>query len=270
MRAIYLIICLLVQLSVFAGKGQNTLGARSYGLAGSSILFHDFWSAENNPAGLAHVNEWGAGFSYENHFLLREFANKGFATSYPTKNGAFGLSISQFGFNVFNENKIGLSYGQKLGEKLSMGIQVNYLSTQISEGYGNSSSISGNIGIMADITDELRLAAVLINPNQSSLSEYEDERYPSLLKLGLSYSYSEKVIILSEVVKDIDFDADLKVGIEYHAVEMLYLRLGYATNPAFSTFGFGLDLQQFKLDFASGYDARLGFSPQISLSFQPK
>ena len=110
---------------------------------------------------------------------------------------------------------------------------------------------------------------MVINPNRAKLAEFTDERLPTLLKLGLKYDFSKKVTVFTEVAKDIDFDANVLVAVEYKAIDLLYFRAGYATNPALSSFGFGLNLDQFKLDFASGFDSNLGFSPQVSLSYSP-
>jgi hypothetical protein len=150
-----------------------------------------------------------------------------------------------------------------------MGVQINYSSTQISDGYGQTNSISGNIGLLADLNEDLTISAVVINPNRAKLAEFTDERMPTLLKLGLRYNISEKIIAFTEVAKDIDFDANVRVAIEYKALDLIYFRAGYATNPALSSFGFGLNLDKFKLDFASGFDSNLGFSPQVSLSYSP-
>tara|TARA_R110000868_G_scaffold35937_1_gene128158 strand:+ start:376 stop:1224 length:849 start_codon:yes stop_codon:yes gene_type:complete len=259
----------LFPLLTFAGKEPNTTGARAYGLAGSSILFSDLWSAENNPAGLGFLKEWGAGLSYENQFLQSELATKGAVVAMPTNSGAFGLSVNQFGFSGYSEDKIGLSYGQQLSENFSMGIQINYLSTRIGEGYGSRSAISGNIGMLAKLSEKIDLAAVIINPNSAQKAAFNDERYPTLIKMGLGYTYSKKVRIISEVVKDIDFKTDVKVGMEYQLHEIFSFRMGYATHPSLSSFGFSLNVNQFRMDFASGFDSNLGFSPQVSLSYTP-
>lgn len=270
MRFTVSLITFLFSLSLMAGGEDNIVGARSHAIGQISILHQDLWNAENNPAGLGFQKQFGGGFSYESPFMLNELAYKAAVFAYPTSTGAFGLSVGQFGYSQYSENKIGISYGQRLSKTFALGVQLNYLSTQIAEGgYGSNSALSGTIGLMANISDEFSLAAVVVNPNRAKRSSFQDERYPTLLKLGLAYNFSEKVKLLSEVVKDIDFDANAKVGIEYHAIESLYLRVGYASNPALSTFGFGLLFKDFQVDFASGFHSTLGFTPQISLSFSP-
>jgi len=268
-----ILLTLLFQLlvcSLFAGNDKNIIGAKSFGLAGNAIQFQDIWSAENNPAGLGQLKFWGAGFSYQNQFLLKELATKSLVIAYPINNASFGLTFNQFGFSNYQENKVGIAYGQQLSENFSLGIQLNYFSTQISEGYGNKKALTGNIGLQAKITEELSLAAMAINPNNTKLADFEDERIPSILKLGLAYTFSEKVQVLTELAKDINFESNIKFGLEYQPIELLYLRVGYATTPSLSSFGFGLNLKHFTLDFASSFDSNLGFSPQVSLSYVPK
>ena len=270
MKPLLVILLLISSLTSFAGRDDASTGARANALGNISILHHDFWSAENNPAGLGFVESWGGGISYESPFLINELSYRTGVFAYPVSSGAFGLSVGQFGYSLYNENKIGISYGQRLSKTFSVGVQLNYLSTQIGEGYGSNSALSGTIGLMAKITKELRLAAVVVNPNQAKLSTFQDERYPTLLKLGLAYQISDKVNLLSEVVKDIDYSPLVKVGVEYKALDLIHFRIGYASDPALSTFGFGLNYKDFQLDFASGFHSTLGFTPQISLSFTPR
>ena len=189
--------------------------------------------------------------------------------AYPSKMGAFGLSVGQFGYSLYNENKIGLSYGQRLSDHFSLGIQLNYLNTQIGEGYGSKSAFSGNLGLLAEVSDQVKVAAIIINPNRVKLAEYQNERIPTILKLAVSYEFSEKVILMSEIQKDIDFDYNAILALEYLATDYFYLRAGYGTNPSTSTFGFGVKLKDFDIDIASGFHSTLGFTPQISLSYTP-
>jgi hypothetical protein len=269
MKLNLLIIANLIFFCAFAGKETNSVGARSAGVANSSLLFNDFWSAENNPAGLGFLNSWGGGISYENHFLIKELSYKSMVIGYPTGKGAFGLTVGQLGYNLYQENKIGFSYGQRLSETFSMGIQLNYMNTRISEGYGTKSGLTANIGLIADLSEKIRVAAMVINPGRTKLSDIEDERIPALIKLGFGYKFSKKVSFLSEIEKDIDFDSNAKFGIEYKATELLFFRVGYGTHPSISTFGFGLKLKEFTIDASSSFHSKIGFSPQISISYCP-
>jgi len=75
------------------------------------------------------------------------------------------------------------------------------------------------------------------------------------------------VTVAIESEKDIDQSAIFKTGIEYHVIEKLFVRGGIATNPTYSTVGFGLKLKQFDIDFATNYHQQLGYTPQFSLTY---
>tara|TARA_B110000046_G_scaffold35749_2_gene39099 strand:- start:67817 stop:68152 length:336 start_codon:yes stop_codon:yes gene_type:complete len=107
-KGLLIVITILFTCSTWA-QNEGITGARAYGLAGTSSLISDLWSANNNPAGLASLKKWQVGISYENQFLLSELSNKTAVVTAPVANGSFGLSINQFGYSSFNENRIGLS-----------------------------------------------------------------------------------------------------------------------------------------------------------------
>ena len=258
---------------LFFGKANATdfnspLGARSSALGGASLGLADVWSTANNQAALGFVESLSAGIYYENRFLLKETSLKGGAFVLPVKAGAFGLNVSSFGYSLYNENQIGLSYGQRLGEKIGVGVQLNYLSTRLGGEYGQRNAIAGAVGVLAKVNKELSIGAHVFNPTKTKLASYNDERIPTIMKLGLNYTFSEKVFLALETEKDMDFSPVVKAGLEYHVVEVLYLRGGISTNPTKSSFGFGLQLSSFKLDVASSFHQTLGLTPHISLIYR--
>src|SRR5215210_5975215 len=112
-----------------AGDGNLATGARSSAIGGASSTYGDLWSAYNNQAGLGRVKSISAGITNELRFMVPELSVRGLAIAIPVKkSGVFGLSISYFGYSVYNEKKIGLAYARAFGEKFSAGIQIDYLS----------------------------------------------------------------------------------------------------------------------------------------------
>jgi hypothetical protein len=246
---------------------NHPIGARSAAMAHSTVAVSDVWSTFHNQAGLANVKKMEAGVFYENRFLIPELSLKAISFAIPVKGGAFGASVSHYGFSLYSETKVGVAYSQKLGEKVSAGVQMNYLNTFIGEGYGNKGNFTAEAGVMAELVDGLTLGAHIYNPTRARLSHYNNERIPTVMRLGLHYKLSEKVILLAETLKDTENKPEFKAGMEYQVVEQLYLRAGIGSNPALSTFGFGLNLKQFKLDFATSFHSVLGISPQFGLNY---
>jgi len=255
---------------VFLSKATNNfpIGARSAGLAHTSATLSDVWSTHNNQAGLAFLEKPEAGLYYENRFLVPELSLQGAAFAMPVKNGAFGVSYSRFGFNLYNENKVGLAYAQKFSDKLAASVQLNYMHTFIAENYGNKGFLSAEVGMLYKITNELKVGVHIFNPTRTKLSEYDNERIPTIMRLGLQYDFSDKLFIATEFLKDTDHDLAVKFGMEYHIVESIYLRAGVSTNPWLNAFGVGILLGDFRLDIASSFHSVLGYSPQASLNYR--
>jgi hypothetical protein len=251
-------------------QGDPAGGARSAALGSASVALQDVWSGFNNQAGLASLDKVAGGIFLENRFLVSELTTRGLALALPTNSGVFALSMRNFGYSLYNEGVYGLAYGRKLGDNLSAGLEVDYLTTRIGEGYGSTSAVSFQLGFQFRVNPDLHLAGHASNPARAKLSGFNDERYPSLLRIGASYKIGEKVLMVSEVAKDMDMPAMFRAGIEYHPAEILYIRAGVGGNSFNSSFGFGLDFQTLRIDFASAYSATLGYSPQFSVSYNVK
>lgn len=253
---------------VMAGGEIQPRGARSVGLGNSSIVLQDIWSAFNNQAGLVKIDGLQAGAYYRNMFFVDGLSDQGLVVAYGRGKNAFALDISNFGVDHFSENKVGLAYAMDLGEKLDMGVQLNYHSTRVgNEGSENRNSLTAELSMLAQLSKELQLGFKVFNPSQTKLSDVEDERIPTVMTIGGGYSFNEKVSLVSEVVKDIDLPAIVRAGVEYRVVPTVYLRGGVSTEPTLSSFGAGVVLGQLDLDFAASYHHTLGYSTQISLSY---
>jgi hypothetical protein len=247
--------------------GNDLIGARSAAMGGYNVTLSDVWSANNNQAGLGFMKDLSAGIYYENRFLLSETSYKAGAFVLPLKAGAFGVSVTSFGFELYNETKAGLSYGMQFGDKFAMGVQLNYLNTSLAQEYGSKTSFTGAVGLIAKLSKELSLGVHVYNPTREKLAEYDNERIPTIMKLGLDYRFSDKVIFAVATEKDVNFDAIVNAGIEYHITQRFYLRGGISTNPTQYAFGFGMHLKDFKVDLSSTFHQILGITPGISIIY---
>lgn len=270
-RGVRGVLVMLITLSTYytqAQIGNDVVGANSTGMGGFNSTLSDVWSANNNQAGLGFITDITGGIFYENRFLLKETSYRAGAFAMPVKSGAIGLSVASFGYSAYSETKAGLSYGQRFGDRFAMGVQINYLNTSLNQDYGSRNSITGAVGIISKMSDELSIGVHVYNPTRSKLADYDNERIPTVMKLGLDYRFSKKVMVGVETEKDMNYDAVLKAGIEYHITDIFYLRGGISTNPTLSSFGFGLQMKNFKMDVSSSFHQTLGITPGISLVYQ--
>jgi len=260
----------------YAGGDNHSLSARSAAMGGAGVTLSDLWSVHNNQAGLAGIEYITSGIYYENRFGLKELSVKAGALAIPLPGAGknvLGLSMSYYGYSSYNDSKIGLAYGKKLGDKYSLGIQLDYLQTNIANNYGNHSAFAAEVGFQAELLDNLNMGVHIFNPTRTKMLDYniqDEERteyIPTIMRFGLSYSFSDKVLITAETEKDVYFRQIFKAGVEYRPMEILYLRGGIASDPIYNTFGFGLNLKNFILDFAASKHQVLAYTTQISIAY---
>lgn len=251
-----------------ANNDNYAIGARSAAMGNASVAMSDVWSTHHNQAGLAFMRQISVGANYENRFLIKELSIKSGVVAIPIKFGTIGLSIRNFGYSLYRENKYNLSFAKAFGDKFAAAFAFNYLTTKIAERYGNSAAFVGEVGLQAKPINDLTIGAHLYNPTRAMLSKKAAERLPTIIRFGINYNLSKKVIFALETEKDLSKKTVFKAGVEYAAVKELYLRMGIATNPVLSSFGFGIHLKNFNLDLAANYHQVLGITSQISLAYQ--
>jgi hypothetical protein len=264
----FVILVVYLPLMTTANNDNYPIGARSAAMGNASVSMSDVWSTHHNQAGLAFMRRIALGATYENRFLIKDLSIKSAAAAIPIKYGTIGLSIRNFGYSLYRENKYNLSFAKAFGDKFAAAIAFNYLTTKIAEGYGNSTSFVGEIGLQAKPFTDLTIGAHLYNPTRTMLSKRLADRIPTIIRLGANYNLSKKVILAVETEKDLSKKTVFKAGVEYAVVKEFYLRMGIASNPALSSFGFGIHLKNFNLDLAANYHQVLGITPQLSLVYQ--
>jgi hypothetical protein len=261
----FLLVVFTIVNGLFA-NAQNTPGARITAMGGVGVVHDDVWSGFHNQAGLVHLNGLSAGVYYENRFMMKELSDKGVIAALPYGNSAFALSFRSFGYSAFNNSKAGLAYALKLSDKFSFGVQLNYHTVRIGDIYGTQHNVSFDGGFLYKYNSKLTLAAHVANPNRAKLADYNDERMPSILRLGVGYKFSDKVMLSGEIKKPSDADVSVHGGLEYWVVKEMALRVGFNTLNTFS-FGFGWKTKMLQIDAAAGFNSTLGFTPQIALTY---
>lgn len=253
-----------------AGGSDFYTGARSAGLASCSVTLSDPWSAFNNQAGLAGERCVSAGLFYTNRFLVPELGYSSAAGVIPLKKGnVLALSLSRFGYSLFNEKKAGLAFAKKFGDRFSCGIQTNFIRFFIRDESSRSvSTVTIEAGCITQITESFAVGVHLYNPNRSKLIEYNDERIPAALKLGAACFLSDKVKLLLEGEKESGRKQVIRAGMEYEPLNLFFMRTGITSDPGTVSFGFGFSYGKVKCDVAVEWNPVLGYTPSVSLLFQ--
>jgi hypothetical protein len=219
---------------------------------------------------LAFSENFSAGLWYRNRFMTEGLADQAIAAVIPVGPGAFGVTGQAFGNSLFRRANAGLAYGMRISEKFGVGVRLGYQSIRIAEGYGNDGGLIVEGGFAYQMNKNLGIGVQLQNVNRDQISTSPEQRMPSVIKGGIQYSFSEKVIFASEVWKAEDQDLSVRVGLEYHPLENLLLALGVRTGPSQLSFGFAYLLGDFRFDISSSYHQILGFTPQLGIIYSAK
>jgi hypothetical protein len=255
--------CTLVQ---GQSVGLPTAGSRGMAMGGAAVCFQDVNALFSNPAGTALLPGWSATAFGEQRFLLSEIRAIGAGVALPSGFGSFGLTAQYFGVDAFNQQRLGLTYGRLLFDRLALGGGFHFWNTRINE-YGSQAALSFEIGLQAQINRELWIGVHAYNPARVELAD--GELLPTILSVGLNYHPSSKLHLSGQVSKDIDQPIQFHGGVEYQVIDPLFLRAGFSTQPTQGSFGVALQLgQQIRLDFSSRFHTYLGWSPGFGIVFQ--
>lgn len=266
MKKLHVLICLL-PLWINA-QGSNSIGARSGALLNASTTICDNWSYFNNPGSLGKVTTFSAGISYENRYLLADLQNQALAIAMPTKWGVFSLGTLHQGNVQYKNFRSGLGYALQLAEHFSAGVQFNYQGLRLPNYYGSSHTVTAEAGILVNINPKWNFGASVFNLGQNKLSDYKGDRYSTTLRIGTGFLPSKSVKILAEIDKDIDGPISVKGALEYEVYKNFNFRLGVGNQPVAMAFGFGYRWNEFSFDLSTSYHQVLGWSPQLTFTYE--
>ncbi len=280
---------------------KNDLSSVFYNPAGlGSVKKRSFyfnytkWIADMGVANMA------ISWNFDNYGV---FALHGQIMDYGSFNGTT-ISQNTQGYSDLDVGSVsamalGLGYGNQLTDQFYIGANIKLVSQSLGKndtyiggdvetaGKANSiSDIAFDFGTMYDTNIRSIMLTMSIR-NYSSQQLYENEEFiiPQTFKIGMAAELMElfsepnkdhKVLFALEGVDARDRIQYLNAGVEYTILNMVVLRLGYASNrsqddmsPLSFGAGFLLDTSSFlgKVDFSySSFDAALGNTMRFSIS----
>jgi len=249
-----------------AGSDNYPLGARSAGMASSSVMFTDIWASANNQAGLGYIEQPTAALYYENRLNIKSLSLQSIAVAVPVQSTTIGVNYRYFGFSKYKESKFGLAIAKQIGDKFALGVQMNYFHTHFAEDYGNVGILCAEIGLMCKPVENLIVGAHLFNVTRSKQKVNFDEQMPTIMRLGIGYTIHDKATISVETEKDLRMNVIFKGGLEYSPFGDLFLRCGISSEAMYQyCFGIGYEWKNITVDISFSHHKFLGFSPHISL-----
>lgn len=263
-----LICCILLSIyNSFAGGEYRYVGTRSIapGLGGVSVITP--YAPSSNQAAMGFAEHSSISLYYA-HTGIAEGVNNFMAMGQfkLKKSGAIGFSGSYFGYSMFSDKKIGVAYGLKLADFVSLGAQIDFLNNSI-PGYGSNSAVTFEIGTLFKIGEHIQLGAHVYNPPRVRYGKNTEERVPTVFRLGVTYTKYEKVWVTGEIEQDLDLNLAFRAGIDYKINDYFIVRSGMLTYPLSGTLGVGIDYKSLRFELLGSYQKITGISPHLGMSY---
>ena len=270
MKYFLLLISIIFSQSIYIGQLLQNSGAFSTSIAGLDVNNENIWSINNNIGQLSKLEKTTISISSFQPFLIKDFTTSSFVLGVPTNMGAIGINYSNCGNIHLQMHHIGCGYSLKMGENFQSGIKLNYSQINAGDFYNNNSLFSADIGMGADLSEELKIGAIINNFTFTKMANFNDERLTTNFMFGASYYFSKDLIIHTGIDKNINYPASFLAGINYQPNEKIFLNAGVGSKPSLSSFGFGIIQQNLIFCFATQIHQFLGWSPEISVTYQVK
>ena len=229
----------------------------------------DQFALVNNIAGIATQRKASVFSSYHSYYGFEGVNTLAFGAVVPLREElAAGFSVQRFGDKIYNELSFGLGAAHRIN-RISLGLKASYRQIAV-----NAVSLSLSkkalvleMGGIMQLSSTVYLGAHIYNLAQGSYSGEGSENLPTVLKTGLTYIPTESLRLSGEFVKNTDFPASLRAGLEYEAIPNLFFRTGIASKPYTNHFGLGFAGGSFTFDYAASSHPHLGWSQHLTLGY---
>ena len=266
LKTVYFCFVLFYSLQSKAGNEGFVFGPRALATGQSGLMHTDVWANHNNIGALGWLNSSSLGVSFDNRYNLSSLNQISFAGAAVSKKyGVFGLGLSRFGSEIFNQSRGSLGWSKAFGIA-SIGIQGQWYQVAATD-FPTKHQLVINFGGLAKLTSKLHFGASISNLNQAKASEFQNERIPTIVRAGLTYIPNDKIRLVSEVQKDLDQKSIVKIGIEYEVLKKVWIRTGFSSQIEQVSGGLGVEWRNFQFQYAIANHPQLGWSNSLGINF---
>jgi len=244
---------------------RPSAGAGEAGMGYTCIMKNGFWTSFHNQASLAYNNSFSFGFNYENRFTIKELGTRSVGIIIPAEKASIGVFYSHFGYIDFRREMTGLACGMKLSEKVSAGVQVDYLSERTSGEYNNNQSVTFETGLIVTPSENVSIGIHLFNPVPNSIRK---NYLPTAMRVGTGINLNRLLFAAIEAEIITGSKLNIKTGFEYEAAKKFWLRGGFNTSNSSFSFGLGYLVKIAQIDIGFSTHEKLGVTSTVSLIFK--
>lgn len=262
-------VSVLLFFSSLAASGEDpyrpSAGAGEAGKGFVCIIKDGFWSSFHNQAILANNTSFSFGFNYENRFNISELGTRSVGMIIPGGKASVGVIYSHFGYTDFKRDMSGLACGMKLTNKIAAGLQVDYFAERTVGEYSNIQSVTCEVGLLVNPSENIMLGLHLFNAVPNSLRK---SFLPTSLRIGVGTNLNKLLFTGIEAEMSSGSNLIFRTGFEYEAAKKLWLRGGFCSDSNSFSFGLGFLLKIVQIDISFVTHEKLGVTSSVSLIFK--
>ncbi len=260
------VLCITLNLAAYGNDPlRSAVSAKEAGMGVVCLTESSFWGSFRNQALLSENRNFSAGLNYENRFSLKELGTRTVALKIPSGKTSFGIIWSDFGYSVFRRNFTGVSCGLKLSEKVSGGIQIDYLTDRGADDYAVHHTVTYETGFIVKPSEKTAIGIHIINAVPGSLRK---RFLPSMLTIGAGTKLSDVLYAGAEADMSSASGLTLRTGFEYSTAKNLWLRGGYSSENNAFCFGIGYLTKIVQTDLSFVTHEKLGVTTSVSMVFK--
>ena len=244
-------------------------GARAEGLGGAVVACADNgWTSFTNPSLLGAMDSRILSFSYSPElFGVPGISRSALSFVDPSPLGTFALSASTFGFSLYRETRLQLSYGVPIAGSVCVGGSLVCENLAIRH-YGSVWTPAVDVGCGIAIGPLVRWGMAFSNALDAAIGS-PPENLPEVMATGVCCRPVAEGLVCLDLVKDLRYPLEVRAGLEYTALELLSVRVGLTTEPSTYAAGVGIRVGFLQFDYACTGHPDLGLTHHIGLAFCP-
>ncbi len=244
---------------------ESPPGVKSNGMAGAVCASADVDHHLQAIANSAFAEQISMSSNYKNHYLLPELYTSSFAFVLPWKKIYLTGYAQRFGPEHYKELRTGIGFAQRIGHT-ALGLRINWEQLAI-EGFPTQQAFTCELGGIVALTSRLNFGAHLYN---FTLSSFEHQPLPVILKCGLSGQLLNDLVVSTEVEKNTYEPLTVKWGARYHIATPVQLLLGFR-HPSYSLHaGLFFSHRSLQVGYSLSWNFRLGLSQEFGIALSMK
>lgn len=249
--------------------GSRPFGTQNALIGNISSCYPANFASLNNPALLGLNPNTTLAISHELPYLQSKLAVSALSFQTQFKDIPLGISLIQSGNEFFKQHIVSVGLAKKISNQFSIGLALNYLGTYQHQ-YERFHNVYGSVGFTLKINKQLLLSKHLIHPTASANKVSRVKNIGQFYQIGLSYSFSKNIILLSELQGDTKSNWQIKFGVLYQIKPQIDLRIGFPKNV--NSFSGGVLIHSANMKWVLGIQVNriLGSSPSTEFNYAYK